>query len=269
MALTAYQRDVCRLLATRRVASGESYVAGGATLNELTRGARVSRDIDLFHDTRAALAASWAADRDELSRAGYDVHAMNERPGFVEAVVVRGTDSVLVQWTHDSAYRFFPLIEHPDLGAALHPFDLATNKVLALTGRVEARDWIDIIHSDGTVQPFGYLAWSACGKDPGFSPDSIIEHASRTARYTEAEVSALDFDGSRPDISELSGTWRAILKKAKDVISALPAEHVGECVMSGEGLFRGDPGELGEALAQGTIGFRQGSIRGAFPRIVS
>jgi hypothetical protein len=67
--------------------------------------------------------------------------------------VRRGAESVILQWTHDSAFRFFPLIEHPELGLTLHPFDLATNKVLALVGRVEARDWIDILQCDAAVQP--------------------------------------------------------------------------------------------------------------------
>ena len=35
MALTSLQRDVCRLLADERRRSGESYLAGGATLNDL------------------------------------------------------------------------------------------------------------------------------------------------------------------------------------------------------------------------------------------
>jgi len=38
---------------------------------------------------------------------------------------------VILEWARDSAFRFFPLIEHPDLGIVLHPFDLAANKVLA------------------------------------------------------------------------------------------------------------------------------------------
>src|SRR5262245_44561303 len=33
-------------------------------------------------------------------------------------------------------YRFFPLLEHPDFGLTLHPFDLASNKVLGLAGRL-------------------------------------------------------------------------------------------------------------------------------------
>lgn len=35
MALTAFQRRVCKLLEQARIDSGESYVAGGAALNEL------------------------------------------------------------------------------------------------------------------------------------------------------------------------------------------------------------------------------------------
>jgi hypothetical protein len=42
MALTPLQRDVCRLLADSRIASGESYVAGGAILEHAARSAHYS-----------------------------------------------------------------------------------------------------------------------------------------------------------------------------------------------------------------------------------
>ena len=54
MALTDFQRTICRLLAAHRIESGESYVAGGVALNEIMAAARISRDIDLFHDTTEA-----------------------------------------------------------------------------------------------------------------------------------------------------------------------------------------------------------------------
>jgi len=82
-------------------------------------------------------------------------------------------------------------------------------------------------------------------------------------------VDALAFDGERPDAAALSGRWREILRVAREVIALLPADQAGTCVMSGEGLFRGDVEELRTTLAEGTIWFRQGSIRGVFPRIVS
>jgi len=59
MALTGFQRAVCRLIAANRLERGESYVAGGTALNVLADGARISRGIDLFHDTTEALEAAW------------------------------------------------------------------------------------------------------------------------------------------------------------------------------------------------------------------
>jgi hypothetical protein len=87
---------------------------------------------------------------------------------------------------------------------AFHPFDLATNKVLALVGRVEARDWVDTIECSERLQPLGYLAWAACGKDPGFSPLAILEHAPRSSRYSADELRDLAFDGPPPDATDLS-----------------------------------------------------------------
>ena len=92
----------------------------------------------------------------------------------MEAEVRRNHDAVIVQWARDSAYRFFPLLEHEELGLVLHPLDLATSKVLALVGRLEPRDFVDTLTCTREVQPLGYLAWAACAKDPGFSPASIL-----------------------------------------------------------------------------------------------
>ena len=146
MALTDFQRRILRLIAENRIAAGESDVAGAAALNELIGGPRISRDIDLFHDTDEAVTASWDADRQLLERQGLRVQVLRERPSYVEAEVKAAGESVRMEWARDSAYRFFPLVRHDELGLVLHPFDLATNKVLALVGRLEVRDWIDVIY---------------------------------------------------------------------------------------------------------------------------
>jgi hypothetical protein len=269
MALTEFQRGVCRLLAENRVRSGESYVAGGAALNELLRAPRRSRDLDLFHDTEQALATSWTADRGALEREGYVVSVVRERPTFVEAEVLRGGEAVIVQWAHDSAHRFFPLVRHDELGLVLHPFDLATSKVLALVGRVEPRDFVDTLTCDREVQPFGLLAWAACGKDPGFSPAAILEHAARSARYSAAELAGLEFDGVAPDAGELSRRWHAALDAAREVVALLPAREAGRAVMLKDGgLFRQDTAALREAVHEGRLAYHEGSIGGAFPRVL-
>lgn len=269
MALTGFQRQVCRLLAANRAGRGESYVAGGTALNLLAGGARISRDIDIFHDTNAALDAAWTDDRTLLVANGYEVRPLRERPAYIEAVVSKGGDSVLLEWTRDSAYRFFPLVPHEDLGLALHPFDLATNKVLALVGRLEIRDWLDVLTCHEQIQPLGFLAWAACGKDPGFSPAAILEQAGRSGHYTQNELDGLAFAGPPPDLAAAARAWHAMLGQAREIVGLLPAEEAGKCVIDRRGqLYAFPPDRLRLDLAAGALMFHEGSIRGAFPRLV-
>lgn len=267
MALTPFQRQVCRLLAEARRAAGAGYMAGGASLNEILGGERVSRDLDLFHDSEEAVGSAWEADRHLLETRGYAVRVLRERPSFVEAEIASGVSAVLVQWTRDSAYRFFPLVDHSELGLALHPFDLATNKVLALVGRLEVRDWVDTILCHERLQRLGFLAWAACGKDPGFSPAAILQFAARSSHYSAEEVSELDFEGASPSAARLSESWREILAEAGEIVAALPPERAGTCVLreSGE-LLSVPPSELPGLLERGEVLFHEGRLRGAFPQ---
>ena len=73
MALTAFQSNVLRLLADNRRSNAESYVAGGLALNYKLGTPRVSRDIDVFHDSEAALLRSWESDSATLAANGFAV----------------------------------------------------------------------------------------------------------------------------------------------------------------------------------------------------
>jgi hypothetical protein len=268
MALTGFQQAICRLIAANRLEQGEAYVARGVALNLLTGGRRISRDIDLFHDTVEALEATWQADQKLLRSHGYEIRSVHERPGYVEAVVGKGQETVLMQWTRDSAFRFFPLVRQEELGLVLHPFDLATNKVLALAGRLEIRDWIDMITCHEQIQPLGYLAWAACGKDPGFSPLTILEQAGRSGHYATAELEGLSFDSPPPSLPDLLRQWHPMLAEARQVITVLPAGQVGMCVLQRQGdLYRGDLAQLRQDLAADALIFHPGSIRGAYPQV--
>jgi hypothetical protein len=270
MALTGFQRGVCRIIARNRIRGGESYVAGGAALATITASPRISRDIDLFHDSVEAVAVTWEADRGLLESNGYAVAVRRQFAGFVEALVSQPGGQVVLQWVRDSAYRFFPLVEHADFGLTLHPFDLAINKVLALVGRLEARDWIDVHHCHERIQRLGLLVWAGCGKDPGLSPRFILEQAGRSAHYSQAEIAKLEFEGAPPDAVELSRRWMAMMTEAREIVEALPPEHAGKCVLSSSGvMFREGLTELRRALADGRLRFHEGSLRGALPQVAS
>lgn len=158
--------------------------------------------------------------------------------------------------------------QREDFGLTLHPFDLATNKVLALVGRVEARDWVDVISCHERIQRLGYLAWAACGKDPGFGPAAILEQAGRSARYTTAEIAALAFAGAPPDAAELSRRWHTMLDEARELIAALPPAETGKCVLDSRGeLFSGDAARLRPELTASAVRFHAGRIRGARPSV--
>jgi hypothetical protein len=244
----------------------ESFVAGGVALNTLLEAARRSRDIDLFHDTIEALALTLAEDRELLSSAGYDVQFIREAPTYSEAVISRDGDSTLIQWVRDSAFRFFPLQTNEQLGLTLHPFDLATNKVLAMAGRLEARDFIDLMTCCAHLQPLGYLVWAACGKDPGYGPPSLLQEIRRGSRYTQAELDLLDFEGDTPNASELGRTWHEMLKTADAICERLPTDEVGACVITADSeLCLLDPGDLEPAIDQDKVHFHRGRIGGAWP----
>ena len=100
-------------------------------------------------------------------------------------------------------------------------------------------------------------------------PGSVFrEHAARTARYTDAEIAPLSFEGDAPSAGELSRTWHAMLDEAREIVAALPPDRVGTCVLGpDDGLFRGGRTDLADALATDALRFRSGSIRGVLPTV--
>lgn len=268
MAVTAFQAGILRLLAKNRVANGETYIAGGLALNHQLHTPRYSHDIDVFNNSYDALVAASDMDREALVAAGYTVVVKRARDFIVEVVVSRGGESTDIQWVQDSAYRFFPLIEDELLGLTLHPFDLATNKLLALAGRRVPRDWVDTISCAESLQPFGLLVWAANGKDLGLTPRYILETAART-RYVQSEIDVAVTTDEPLDVASLSVKWHAMIEAARRTIDILPPEHVGKAVLAKDGrLFNGTDEQLAAAVESGEVVFHEGRICGAWPQII-
>jgi hypothetical protein len=222
--LTAFQRALLATLATSP--TDGRYLAGGAAMHFAPNSTRYSDDLDFFHDSEARVASAFTTDRATLERAGYAVGVELSLPGFIRAVVRRDDDATRVDWAHDSAWRFMPLVRDALGGLLLHPVDLAINKVLALAGRDEPRDFVDILFVHERVLPLAGLCWAAVGKDPGLTPLSLLELLKRRGRYRPEDFARLRL--AEPfDLSRAKDTWLAALAEADAFVRARPPEESG------------------------------------------
>jgi len=158
------------------------------------------------------------------------------------------------------------------MGLTLHPFDLATNKILAVAGRMEPIDFIDSFNAHKHIQHLGLLGCAACGpkgKDPGYSPLGLLDDAGRSTIYSLEELSMLKFDGPPPDFSAMLHEWKRIVKESRSLVEAMPVDKIGLCLVDKNGsLYKFESLEkLSDDLANDSIKTLSGSIKSAIPRI--
>ena len=149
-----------------------------------------------------------------------------EWPVGLKAVVSQEGEQLRLDWTTDSAFRFFPVQPDEDFGFVLHPADLATNKVLALAGRSEIRDFLDILQIDASYLGLGAVMWAACGKDQGYTPALLLDQTNRHSRYQESDLRSEKLARS-VDLRELKKRWLAARDLAERLFDRLPAVELG------------------------------------------
>jgi len=149
-------------------------LAGGCAV--ITHGLveRVTRDVDLFTELDAdeAIAVS-AALRTVLAKDGLRIEPAHRPPQENRFVVVDPASGI------GTAVEVFPdggRLRPPTLlalGPVLHPDDLAADKTLALWGRAEPRDFLDVIT---LRERYGgaRLLELAAEKDRGFTPETFL-----------------------------------------------------------------------------------------------
>ncbi|CAN5558396.1 hypothetical protein BH20VER3_BH20VER3_06650 [soil metagenome] len=259
MPLTPFQQEVLRLLA--RFRSPESYLAGGLVVNQGRATPRFSDDLDIFHDTEEAVGQSAEKDGETLTQNGFQVVWDLRRPVFYRARATRNDQSVRLDWAIDSAFRFFPVEEDAELGYRLHLTDVAINKALALAGRNEARDFVDVLHLHQTHLSLGAIAWAACAKDPGFTPELLLQEMGRNANFQPEEFRALAL--AHPwDLVAAKKNWLRAMEDARALFDLLPAGDLG-CLYLQQGRAA-TPRNLEEAKR---LKQHRGSLRGAWPVI--
>jgi len=180
---------------------------------------------------------------------------------FRKARVARGAEAVELDWAHDSAFRFFPIVPDDQLGWRLHLFDMATNKALALSARMETRDYVDIVELS-RVYPLEAIIWAACGKDPGYNPLSLLQMVIRFARIDPAQLH--EIQARQLDPVALKEEWTEAFVRARDEITLLADEQLDLPIGVAFVDERGEPGWI---RANPALRIHYPTLRGCWPTL--
>jgi hypothetical protein len=199
--LSPLQEQVAAIVAGLAEAEGFA-LAGGAAL--IARGdiERRTRDLDFFGLTPDAVDRLAPAVDRALREAGFAVRHVQEHHGFARLVVESADDHTELDLGADA--RLFPA-EPGRLAPTLSGEELAVDKVLAVFGRAEARDFVDLAALE---RRYGLerLFELAAEKDRGFTPALFAEMAGRFSRLRRDEF---DLDTERyEELAHRVATWR-------------------------------------------------------------
>lgn len=139
--LSPLQERVAEIIAGLDEARDFALAGGGALI---VRGdvQRQTRDLDFFGLTAEAVDELVPAADRALQAAGFTVRHIQESHGFARLIVESGEDRTELDLGTDA--RLFP-IEPGSPAPLLSGEELAVDKVLAVFGRAEARDFADLM----------------------------------------------------------------------------------------------------------------------------
>jgi hypothetical protein len=242
VALRKLQRGVLGVFAKNR--DPESFVAGGLVLNR--DWPRFSKHLDIFHDRQDRLIEAANADVTALLAAGFEAEWVRRLESVHSAIVRRQSETTSIDWVWDSDYRFFPAVPDAEFGFALHPVDLATNKVAAAISRREPRDAIDLLSVHMRLLPLGAVIWAACDKSPGWTPEGMIEEIRFTSlRYHRDDFALID-TAEPVDADQFAKGLRAALADAETFVSRMPTDKAGLLFLEDGKPVQPDPARLGD-----------------------
>ena len=268
MPVTPFQHSVIGVLAGQRVPG--SHFAGSLPMHVAPDSLRYSQDFDLFHDAETELIRASGEDEQALIGFGFRVERLHPwSNSFRRARVTRPDNegSVEIDWAIDSAVRFFPVLPDKELGWRLHPFDLATNKALALASRSETRDLVDIVEW-GRQYPLHAIVWAACGKDPGYSPLMLLAMMRRFARIDPQELRLLAAKDLNP--TAIKSAWIETSVIAEEEITRLadaqPELEIGIAFTDSADILRW-PADSSKPLGEQGLKSHPPTVGGCWPSV--
>jgi hypothetical protein len=202
--LTPLQRRIATIIGGLPEAEQFALAGGGALI---ARGdvERQTRDLDFFGPGPNDVDRLIPAVERALQDAGMEVRRIREAPGFFRLEVREHDEVTEVDLGADA--RLLPA-ERGELGLILAGEELAVDKILAVFGRAEARDFVDLSAVAGRYG-LEYLCGRALDKDPGFEPQVFREMLDRFDRLPRDEFELPDRGYER--LAETIERWRGLV----------------------------------------------------------
>lgn len=188
-------------------------LAGGYAVQAHGFLSRISSDIDLFTDVRAESSFAQAVDAviAAYQREGFQVEVEVRSASFAR-LSVRSTDEnakveLALDWRRNE-----PI--HLAVGPVLHEDDAVANKICALFGRAEVRDYVDV---DAIVTSGRYIEDElldlAADHDPGFDRLRFAEALAEIDRLPDSLFQP--YDMSPQDTSALRKRMHAWARRIR------------------------------------------------------
>jgi len=167
MKLTALQKKTLKIF-SRVNKHGDFYFTGGTALAVCYLRHRESDDLDFFTDDPTSLDPTARDFEKTLRSAGLNVQVERRQATFVRLLIEQ---ELKVDMALDAPFRLKPPVQSNIEGIKVPVDDLediAANKMMALFGRAEPRDFVDVYFLAKEYFDFMEMVQMAAKKDTGF-----------------------------------------------------------------------------------------------------
>jgi len=193
------------------------YLTGGTALSAFFLKHRKSRDLDFFTPVENLILPFSQRLEVSLIKENLRVQRLRGFHSFVELSVNSEDDSTAVHFGLDSLFRFEQPSDIEEIpGVRIDSLiDLATNKLLALFGRAELRDFIDVYFIVKERYSRENLMDKSAQKDPGFDPYWFGVAMERIDRFSDdsPDMLLLTRPCSMKGIKDFFRLWRKDILK--------------------------------------------------------
>lgn len=192
------------------------YLTGGTALSAFYLKHRKSHDLDFFTTVEEIILPFSQKVERVLTQEGLKIEKKRGLSSFVELLVMSGSDSTVIHLALDTPFRFEEPREFSDFpGVKIDSLiDIAVNKLLALFGRAELRDFIDIYFLREHFSK-NDLIEKAKRKDKGFDLYWLGVAMERIENFPDSstEMYLLIQPCNMNELKEFFRTWREEIAK--------------------------------------------------------